>query len=126
MSTIICSCSSGKPYAQCCEVYHLKEALPQSAELLMRSRYSAYALHLIDYLWDTTHPAKRHLYNKVDMAQWARANHWLKLEIVSAKKHVVEFKAYYQKGLQQYVHHERSQFKKEKEQWYYFSGDHFH
>ena len=126
MSTIICSCSSGKPYAQCCEAYHLKEALPQSAELLMRSRYSAYALHLIDYLWDTTHPAKRYLYNKADMTQWAKANHWLRLEIVSAKKHVVEFKAYYQKGLQQCVHHERSQFKKEKEQWYYFSGDHFH
>lgn len=92
----------------------------------MRSRYCAYALHLIDYLWDTTHPDKRHLYDKKEMEKWAKANHWLNLEIIYADKKVVEFKAYYQKGLAQYIHHERSVFKKENGRLYYFSGDYFH
>lgn len=92
----------------------------------MRSRYSAYALNLVDYLWETTHPAKRYLYSKADIASWATANHWLKLEIVQAVRDVVEFKAFYQQGLKQFIHHERSTFKKEAGRWYYFSGVHFH
>ena len=126
MSIISCACSSGNPYAECCQAYHLKATYPQTPEQLMRSRYSAYALHLIDYLWDTTHPSKRYLYNKADIEKWAKDNHWLRLEIVGAKKDVVEFKAFYQQGLRDFVHHERSVFKKENGKWYYFSGDHFH
>ena len=126
MSTISCACNSGKVYTDCCQSYHLETALPPTPELLMRSRYSAYALHLIPYLWDTTHPSKRHLYSKVEMEKWAKSNHWTGLEIVVAKKDVVEFKAFYQQGLRQFIHHERSAFKKEGNKWYYFSGEHFH
>lgn len=124
-STLICACSSGETYANCCENYHLNTSVPQTAEQLMRSRYCAYALHLIEYLWETTHPSKRHLYDKASMEKWAKANHWIRLEIVYADKKVVEFKAYYQKGLAQFVHHERSTFKKEDGRWYYLSGDYF-
>ncbi|WP_461791216.1 YchJ family protein [Pedobacter sp.] len=124
-SNSICPCSSGKHYADCCQAYHQFIIFPQTAEQLMRSRYGAYALHLVDYLWETTHPTKRNLYDKAAMEQWAKANHWTGLEIVYADKKVVEFKAHYQKGLTQFVHHERSTFKKEDGRWYYFSGDYF-
>lgn len=50
-----CPCYSGIPYSLCCEPYHKGKPAPR-AELLMRSRYSAYALHLIDYIIKTTHP----------------------------------------------------------------------
>ena len=126
MSIISCACSSAKPYSECCQTYHSKSAFAQTPEQLMRSRYSAYALHLVDYLWDTTHPAKRYLYDKADMEKWAKDNHWLRLEIIVAQKEVVEFKAFYQQGLKEFIHHERSIFKKEDGKWYYFSGDHFH
>ncbi|WP_370658972.1 YchJ family metal-binding protein, partial [Neisseria meningitidis] len=36
-------------YAGCCRPLHLRRILPPTAEALMRSRYSAYVLHLIDY-----------------------------------------------------------------------------
>ncbi|WP_260224861.1 YchJ family metal-binding protein, partial [Neisseria meningitidis] len=36
-------------YAGCCRPLHLRQILPPTAEALMRSRYSAYVLHLIDY-----------------------------------------------------------------------------
>jgi len=126
MSTVSCPCSSGKTYAECCECYHLDRIAPQTPEQLMRSRYSAYALHLIDYLWETTYPSKRYLYSKANIEKWAKANHWLKLEIVDAKKDIVEFKAFYQQGLKEYIHHEKSVFKKDIGKWYYFSGEHFH
>lgn len=50
-----CPCGSQKAYAQCCGRFHSGE-LPKTALELMRSRYSAYALELIDYIIKTTHP----------------------------------------------------------------------
>ena len=37
-----CPCSSGQTYNDCCAPFHRHESLPQTAEQLMRSRYSAY------------------------------------------------------------------------------------
>lgn len=51
-----CTCHSGLQYMECCEPYHKKKALPESALQLMRTRYSAYALKNADYIMDTTHP----------------------------------------------------------------------
>jgi SEC-C motif domain protein len=51
-----CPCQSGKNYGDCCQRYHhntiKEEATPEG---LMRSRYSAYALGLVEYLIRTTH-----------------------------------------------------------------------
>ncbi len=126
MSVVFCPCTSGKTYNDCCESYHSKVSFPSTPEQLMRSRYSAYVLHLIDYLLETTHPSKRYLYNKTEIEKWAKENHWLKLEIVVAEKDVVEFKAFYQQALKEYIHHERSMFKKETGRWYYLSGKHIY
>lgn len=51
-----CPCGSGLPYKSCCKIYHDGIKLPESAEALMRSRYSAYAKKLVKYIVDTTHP----------------------------------------------------------------------
>lgn len=50
-----CPCGSRKSYEHCCKVYH--DGHPaENALFLMRSRYTAYALHLYDYIMKTTHP----------------------------------------------------------------------
>jgi len=51
----LCPCHSGKKYKQCCQSYH-KGILPSTAKKLMRSRYSAFALSLAEYIMTTTHP----------------------------------------------------------------------
>jgi SEC-C motif-containing protein len=51
-----CPCRSGKKYKRCCKIYHDSKALPKNALLLMRSRYSAFALGLSRYVIETTHP----------------------------------------------------------------------
>ncbi|WP_343900331.1 YchJ family protein [Nocardioides aquaticus] len=53
-----CPCGSGSPYASCCRRAHLGEPSP-TAEALMRSRYSAYALGEADHLFRTWHPRTR-------------------------------------------------------------------
>lgn len=53
-----CPCESGAPYASCCRRAHLGEPTV-TAEALMRSRYSAYALGRVDHLFRTWHPRTR-------------------------------------------------------------------
>jgi SEC-C motif domain protein len=43
-------------YRECCARYHRGEAEAPDAEALMRSRYSAFALREVEYLWRTLHP----------------------------------------------------------------------
>lgn len=50
-----CPCSTTAAYHKCCKPYH-EGTIAQNALLLMRSRYSAYALNLCDYIIETTHP----------------------------------------------------------------------
>ncbi|WP_199118037.1 YchJ family protein [Pedobacter sp. ASV28] len=124
MTVLLCACCSGLNYQECCAPYHRNIINPETPEQLMRSRYSAYVLFLIDYLIQTTHPAKRHLHAKKDIAHWAKRSVWLKLEVCTAYNEMVEFKAYYQNGLKTIIHHELSTFKKQHGIWYYFSGEH--
>lgn len=53
-----CPCSSGQRYSQCCAPYH-RGAEPPDAERLMRSRYAAFALKEVAYLWRTLDPRHR-------------------------------------------------------------------
>lgn len=48
-----CPCHSGQFYSKCCGLFHSGVKAP-SALTLMRSRYAAYAMHLTDYIIDTT------------------------------------------------------------------------
>lgn len=120
-----CPCCSNFEYRNCCEPFHKYQAIPATPPALMRSRYAAYALHLIDYLVATTHPETRNLYRKEDIENWSKQNLWLKLEIISATNDKVEFKAYYRSDLEDYIHHENSTFRIESNKWYYLKGDYF-
>lgn len=121
-----CYCNSGKPFSGCCEPYILGKEKAPTAEALMRSRYSAYCVQNADYLLATTHLSTRKYHNRKDILAFAAENHWIKLEIVNAVESSVEFKAYYlDSSLQPHTHHEKSTFKKEREQWYYVDGKWF-
>ncbi|MCD9856218.1 YchJ family protein [Epilithonimonas sp. JDS] len=119
-----CPCCSGKPYEDCCQPYHKKEKFPPTAEALMRSRFSAFAIPNGEYLWETISPGKRKFHNKKSLQEWGEINEWTKLEIVDTPSvNKVEFKAFYtyEDGNPQ-VHHELSTFKTIQNRWYYVSG----
>ena len=95
-------CPCGSPlYSECCQPLHLGQKKAESAEQLMRSRYSAFAKEEIDYIVKTTAIGQQQSLDIKAIADWSKANQWLKLEIVQAqekldKNHTqVELKAHY-------------------------------
>lgn len=118
-----CNCGSDKRYQDCCEPLHLGKESANTAEQLMRSRYTAYTLCLVDYLLDTTLPAERKHYDRADMLKWASGSKWMGLDIIKATEHTVEFKAHFLDGIfTPMVHHEKSTFKQLNGKWYYAKG----
>lgn len=122
-NSALCYCGSAIPFKDCCQKYIDGNQKPPTALALMKSRYAAYANHNADYLWNTTHISQRESYSKEDILQWATANQWQKLEIISATENTVEFKAYFlDENEQNQVHHEYSTFKQENGSWFYVDG----
>lgn len=84
MSTAICPCGSGNLLLACCGPYHEGHPAP-CAEALMRSRYSAYVLGLIDYLVATTLPAQQAGLDRQSISAWSAQSTWLGLEVESSE-----------------------------------------
>lgn len=120
-----CPCCSGKTYEECCQPFHKGDKTPPTAEALIRSRFSAFAIPNADYLWETTLPSKRKFHDKAELQEWGEINTWTKLEIIRTPAlNQVEFKAYYtDQDSKPQVHHEFSYFQLIKGRWYYVSGD---
>lgn len=116
-----CPCGSEKNYRDCCEPLHHGQAAP-SAEALMRSRFSAFALQLESYLLSSWHPLTR-----PTSIQLEPDTHWKRLELIQAnndqQQGKVHFKAYYQEQGQWHLLEETSKFIFENNHWFYHSGD---
>lgn len=89
---MMCPCKSQKKYNDCCRPYHEKSLHPSDPVTLMKSRYSAYALGLADYIIETTHPDHAQMASKVwewreEILQFSRETEFLDLEILSFEEH---------------------------------------
>lgn len=128
-SKTLCPCQSGKFYSECCELYHLGKASPQTAELLMRSRYTAYVKLLWAYIVDTTHPSTRSRNLQKELQETNDNPQWSGLKILkikggqqSDKTGKVEFEASYFLQGQFHSLHEHSRFKRFKGVWKYLDA----
>ncbi|GHE34238.1 YchJ family protein [Sphingobacterium griseoflavum] len=118
-----CHCGTSLSYPDCCGKIHENLALAGTAEELMRARYTAFSLQLIDFLYDSFHPSTRRFQQKKDIEQWAKSNKWMQLEILNSTLSTVEFRAHYlDPQFQVAVHHEKSNFRKLHGLWYYVDG----
>ena len=115
-----CPCGSGTSLAQCCGRYHAGEAAP-TPEALMRSRYSAFALNLTDYLLASWHPSTRPAELAPDPT-----TRWLRLEVLESDEDGdsghVHFRATFREGRRFGVLEEASRFRREAGRWYYLEG----
>ena len=118
-----CPCGAGT-YRTCCEPFHEGAAAP-TAETLMRSRYSAFALGLVPYLRATWSPATRP--NDLSLDD---GTVWRRLQIVDTARGldaddtgIVEFRAAFRSPEGAGVLHERSRFARSGGRWVYVDGD---
>ena len=119
-----CPCQSSKSYKDCCGRFHTHAQFPETAEQLMRSRYTAYVLKNVPYIVDTTVPSQQALLNVQAIQAWAEETQWLGLQILNTEsltktQSAVEFNAVFQGEEGEQTHHERSIFVKIDDRWYF-------
>jgi len=119
-----CPCGTGLPYAECCGRLHDGTATAATAEQLMRSRYSAFAVGDPAHLLATWHSSTRP--RSLDLDPAVR---WTGLEVLAttggtllAAEGTVEFRAWHLVGGEPGAQHEKSRFVREDGQWRYLDG----
>jgi len=124
-----CHCGNDSPFEQCCGRFLSGQQQPETAEQLMRSRYSAFCEQQVDYLIETLHENQR----SPDDAEALKASmegcQWLSLKVLDTQAGAigdsegeVEFAASYLQNQRPGLLHERSRFVKEDDRWYYVDG----
>jgi SEC-C motif domain protein len=119
-----CPCGSGRPYADCCGPIHRGTSTAATAEALMRSRYSAFALGDSDHLLRSWHSATRPARLRLDPG-----TRWTGLEILDTERGgvfdttgTVTFRAHYREAGRPGTVQERSRFRHEDGRWVYLDA----
>ena len=120
-----CSCGSGKAFADCCGRLIEGSEPAATAEALMRSRYTAFALGKTSYLLSTWHPSTRPASLDIDEQP---APKWIGLKVLRHEQQddshaIVVFIARYKVNGRAYKMQETSRFVKENGRWFYVDGD---
>jgi SEC-C motif-containing protein len=121
-----CPCGLQSPYSDCCGPLIRGTGYADTAEDLMRSRYTAYTLRNWDYLIQTTHSSERSEKTRKAFEKWGKSVEWLKLEVLGSKKGglqddegEVTFVAFYEEEGEEHSIRESSKFLKENGRWTY-------
>jgi SEC-C motif-containing protein len=119
-----CLCGTGLPYPECCGRLHDGTATAGTAEQLMRSRYSAFALGDTAYLLETWHPTTRP--SRLELDPDVR---WTGLDVLAttggsllAREGTVEFRAHHVVSGVTRSQHENSRFRRDGGRWRYLDG----
>ena len=131
MTNKTCPCGNQAAYQACCEPYHTGIQIPAHPEALMRARYTAHVLGLIEFIIKTYHPSCKAAHFREAISQTMK-NDWQKLEVISSEigenpeEGFVTFKAHYlTQGRGEFLY-EKSRFilerKKDEMHWYYIDG----
>ena len=132
MPAPLCPCGTGLPYAACCGVFHdavhdgfRTGASAPTAEALMRSRFSAFALGRTEYLLATWHPSTRPADLDIDPGTT-----WTRLRILDRTgggpadtTGTVTFRAHYVHDGERAAQSETSRFVRDDGRWVYLDGD---
>jgi SEC-C motif domain protein len=126
-----CQCGSKLEFSNCCEPIILGTALPETAERLMRARYTAFTLADVAFLKKTLAPESQHDFDAKTTEAWAKNSKWKGLKIISTKKGTiddtkgtVEFVATYEADGDGVDHHEVSEFRKTNDgRWLFVDGN---
>lgn len=120
-------------FENCCQLIIQQQKPADTAEALMRSRYSAYATKNAQYILATYSAQSAKQQSLADIQQWANSCQWVNLMIHPQHKinndksshtnNTVEFSAFYIENKQLCMIRERSRFVIENNQWLYHDGE---
>lgn len=120
-ATKVCPCHSGRLYNDCCGNFINTSEYPDTAEQLMRSRYSAYTLKDEAYLLNSWHKSTR----PVSLDIQNDTTQWKKLKIISSSDNNVTFLAFFNDNIKVKDRllflYEESNFIKDRH-WFYVEG----
>ncbi len=130
MEETLCPCGSGKPKEACCEPILSGAKQAETAEQLMRARYTAYALHDIDFLYNSSGSEVQQEFDPEASRRWAEGSEWHGMDVLAKEageagddEGVVEFIAHYSVNGTDFEHHERSLFRKVNGVWKFIDGE---
>jgi SEC-C motif-containing protein len=120
-----CPCGAGPAYEDCCGALHQGRAVAATAEALMRSRFTAYAVGDTGYLLRTWHTSTLPARLTLDPGQ-----RWTRLDILDTERGglfdttgVVEFRAHYRESGRPGELQERSRFVRQDGHWVYLDAE---
>jgi SEC-C motif-containing protein len=124
----ICPCGSGNPFAACCEPIINCTRESETAEELMRARYSAFVTGAIDFIVASTHSLTRKEIDLAFIRDWSQNSEWrglhiLETKVVNENKAFVSFEAQFTQNGQEQNHREKSVFEREDGQWRFVEGN---
>lgn len=122
-----CYCGSNTSFAECCQPKHLSTQPATTPEELMRSRYSAFCCGNSGYLVQTLLPKMRKGNDADEIHQTTQSTRWNRLQIIQHQQKgdcgTVEFVAFFTCNGEPRQLHERSQFTRENDLWFYVEGE---
>ena len=127
----ICPCGSLKKYKKCCKPFHDKITFPKTALELMKSRFSAFAVLIADYIIFTTHENNSDYISDLkswnqDIMNFSKNTRFERLEILDFIEGEVEsfvtFKATLFQDNTDISFIEKSRFLKVEDKWLYIYG----
>ena len=125
-----CPCGLSDDLDACCGRFIAGGEAPETAEQLMRSRYTAYVRGAVDYIIATTAAQARGEIDRAGLTQYCRTLRGVSLRIVDRvaggpldERGVVAFVATLRSEGRSLVQRERSRFAREEGRWVYVDGE---
>ena len=119
-----------KLYSECCGIFISGQAIPNTAEKLMRSRYTAYTQGNMDYIQATMQGQALLDFDPEASKDWCLSIRWQALRILESyldktnpDQAYVSFSALYKSEGRLYELKETSIFLKQAERWFYMGEE---
>jgi SEC-C motif-containing protein len=119
-----CPCGTDQDFESCCSPILKGKKTAQTAEELLRARYTAFTSHDVDFILDTHHSRTKSEIKREEIEDWAKGSEWLGLKVVQKEggeakdnQGTIVFCAQYAVDGKKQDHWEQSFFEKEKGEW---------
>ncbi len=123
----LCPCGNPVSYSTCCEPIIKKSKKPETAEALLRARYTSFVKGEIDFIIKSHHTKTVGDINKEEVEDWSKNSEWLGLKILQKEAGEAQdstgkivFHAQFKENKPEAKvsdHYELAQFEKEAGEW---------